>query len=315
MQRQPLSDRRHLHAVRRNRRPPRRPWRAAFFVVLAGAVLIGAGQVYRRGGPGEIPQTVPVRHGTVEVSVDTDVLIVRAERVYQAPAAGPVERLAKEGERVRAGTPVVRLSGAGEVSAAASGLVFYQLDGLEGLLDPAESGRWEPGWFKGLPVPEPRPASEGRVGQGQPLFKVVDNFGQALLAMVNMETLPLVDEGAQVAIRFPGRGGAVAEGKVARLWRDGHGALVYLTAPLFPQGLDGVRKARVTLVFDSITGTVVPRSAIDVRGGRQGVWVLEGTRPVFLPGKVVGGNAAEVVLEAPLLPGARVVRIAPTDMD
>ncbi len=318
MQRQSQTHRRHLRAVRGTLPPPsrpgRRPWRKLLLALTALGALAAGGFWLSRSRPIFVPETVSVRHGSVEVAVETDALVVRTERVYAAPSSGGVKRVAAEGQRVRVGSPVVAVEGT-QVVAENAGLVSYQVDGLEASLSTAQVAKWEPAWFKALPAPSPRPIADGRAEAGAPLFKVVDNFSQALVTLVNLEAMPPVDEGTTVRIRFPGWGGATSEGRIARIAREGSEALLYLTAPTFPEALSGVRKASVSVVFDSFTGLVVPRTAIDVRGGRQGVWVLEGATPVFIPAKVLGGNVSEVVLEADLSPGARVVRTAPTHMD
>lgn len=317
--------RRHLHTLRRDlppTRPPRLPLRGPRlripWYIATGIALLAAGALYLRLWPNLPPATVNLAVRTLEVSLDEEALVVHGERVYTSPVAGQARRLVPEGQRVRVGTPVAEVAPNGgaaptTVFAETAGMLTFQVDGLEAALDPAQAVAWKPAWFKSLAAPNPRRLAEGRVESGGALFKIVDNVAQTLILVAEEGTLPIIDAGMTMQVRFAGRGAPV-EATLTRLERESGTALLHLTPQRLPQDLNAVRRAKITLIFATYFGKVVPRTAIDVRDGRQGVWALEDNEPVFTPARVLGGNVQDVVLETDLPPGSRILRQAPVRM-
>ncbi|HLN62933.1 MAG TPA: HlyD family efflux transporter periplasmic adaptor subunit, partial [Symbiobacteriaceae bacterium] len=199
-----------------------------------------------------------------------------------------------------------------DVTGDTAGVLVYQIDGLEGALGAAGAGQWKPSWFRSLTA-EPRKAGQS-VTAGEPLLKVVDNLSLNVLAVVPAAMLDGLGADQRIILRFADPDTPPVVARIARREIEGSEALLVLTAPVFPEELTWNRKVKVTLVFGSYQGLVVPRSAIDVRDGRQGVWVVDGTHESFRPVRVLGGNSAEVALEADLVPGLLVRTEAPTRM-
>jgi putative membrane fusion protein len=197
----------------------------------------------------------------------------------------------------------------GAVTAQTAGVLIYHVDGLEGSLNPAGAAAWTPSWFRTLAVPLRRSTGEGQVRAGAPLFKVVDNISQGLVLVVPADRVASLSTGNWVQLRSTGRDGLV-EARITRMVREGSEVLLHLTAPTLPEDLAGRRKLQVSLVLSDYTGKVVPRSAIDVRDGLQGVWIWEGKQPEFRPAPVIGGNQQELVLETDLPDGTRILRAA-----
>jgi putative membrane fusion protein len=199
-----------------------------------------------------------------------------------------------------------------EVSTEVAGVLTYQTDGMEGVLIPGGSKTWTPSLIRSL-APEPRKTGE-TVAKGAPLFKVVDNLSLSLLAVVPAGSLDGVPADARLFLRFPGHEEQPVATRVTRWDPVGGEQILLMTAPVFPEEFTQVRRVRATLVIGSFSGAIVPRSAIDVRDGKQGIWVIKGRTPVFYPARVVGGNEQDVALETDLQPGISVVKAAPTWM-
>lgn len=201
-----------------------------------------------------------------------------------------------------------------QVLADSAGILVYQVDGLEAALTPTSTADWKPSWFRSL-VTNPRQTADGTVEAGDPLFKIVDNLSIGLLALVPESDLPAtLPEDGRVQLHFPAWPGRPVAARITSVQREGGEVLLHLTAPVFPGELTGLRRVRVTLLFARFGGLVAPRSAIDVRGGKQGVWVHNHGDPYFHPVRVLGGNAQEVALETDLQPGTRLLRVAPRQM-
>lgn len=201
-----------------------------------------------------------------------------------------------------------------EVLADSAGILVYQIDGLEAVLTPTVTSGWTPSWFRSL-VTAPRPTAEGPVAVGDPIFKVVDNLTIGLLLLVSEGALPAeLPADGRVQLHFPAWPGRLVAARITAVEREGGEVLLHLSAPVFPGELTGLRRVRVTLLFERYGGMVAPRSAIDIRDGKQGVWVHNQGDPYFHPVRVLGGNAQEVALETSLQAGTRLLRTAPKDM-
>lgn len=260
------------------------------------------------------PSSEPVillEEGAVSVTLLAEGLVVRPEAVVKAPAAGRAERLIAEGERVRTGTPVVRLTpGPGVVAAPLSGVVSYQVDGLEEALAPANASQWTPLRINSLRFQGSTATGEGEVAEGTPLFKVVDNLALGLLVVAPADRVASLSEASKVRLRLNGEE-AVITARTTRWEREGEEALLHLTALDQSQELTGRRRVQVSLILGTYEGMIAPRTAIDIREGVQGVWVQHGGRAVFHRVRVLGGNEAEVALETDLPRGTRIFRSAP----
>lgn len=117
-----LAHRKHLRAVRREVEVRSRrmvAFRRAIWFLLFGGTL-GLATLFLWPKPPE-PAIAELLHGTVEVTVEADALILRQEAVYTAPVSGQVQRLIAEGQRVRVGdVPLTIGSGAGAGAPAAA---------------------------------------------------------------------------------------------------------------------------------------------------------------------------------------------------
>lgn len=201
------------------------------------------------------------------------------------------------------------------VSAKGSGVVLYQVDGLEGALNLADTEHWSPSWVRALPYPAQQAGSNGVVGAGQPLFKVVDDLDLDLIAIIPSSRLTpaqrtLMQEGG-VAVKIAGRERAVTA-RVRRMVEEGEELLLHLTVPVPATDALKLRRIRISLLLESYEGVVVPRSAIDVEGGVTGVWLFAHQKYSFIPVRVVGGNQAEVAVLGDLPPDAEIL-IAPAE--
>jgi putative membrane fusion protein len=193
-----------------------------------------------------------------------------------------------------------------------AGLLTYQLDGLESALSPARAKDWKPSTVKALTAQlEPIPDV---VAKGDPVLKVVDSLSLTLIAVVPDAVVARLGGETQVSLRFAGREGPPVVAQISRQVSEGGEVLLVLTAPVFPEELAQQRNFRATVVLGGASGLLVPRTAIDVRGGLQGVWVVAGTERTFHPARVLGGNDNVVALETDLTVGTRVLATAPTSM-
>lgn len=205
-------------------------------------------------------------------------------------------------------------AGLTDVTVEGSGVLVYQLDGLEQALSGAAAADWNPAWFRRL-APAPRRIGQGNVAKGAPVFKVVDNLSLGLLLVVPEASLARLASDGELQLRFPGRSAQPVSGRVVRRVAEKGEALLQISAGVVPEELTELRRVRVTLVMASETGMIAPRSSIDVRDGQQGVWAEIGRDYAFYPVRVTGGTNEHVALETALPVGTRILRQAPTHID
>lgn len=179
------------------------------------------------------------------------------------------------------------------VRAPFSGIVSFQLDGLEEELSTA------------IPLVDmlqkkgngARVQDGASVDLGQPLFRVVDPAATVHVALEARGPVPL-SAGEQVALAFdhipertfPGR--LVEAVQLDRTW---HG-LVALSA--MDSSLVMQRESNATLLARIAEGIVVPTSALAERNGELGVYLLLGNEPIFRRVRVLGGNEERVAIDS-----------------
>ncbi|WP_374712327.1 HlyD family efflux transporter periplasmic adaptor subunit [Symbiobacterium terraclitae] len=218
---------------------------------------------------------------------------------------------AQDPPEIPAGWPVGE---AQVVTTDVSGVVLYQTDGLEEILTPEAVAGWGPASLLNLPYPDVTEAPQGTVAQGAPLFKLVDDLQVEMLLLVPAERLPesaradLLANGA--TLKVAGRD-LPLEATVLRIAEEGEHVLLHLSAPLPSADALRVRRIRVSLLLAEYEGTILPRSAVDVEGGRTGVWVARRNGYRFVPARVLGGTDDEVAVEADLSPDAEVLTEPP----
>lgn len=289
--------------------------------------------------PAPAPVTQPAGNGTTQQQVDqlTVAIFAKATAINTAKANGDFEtadllqaeldELSVRQQELAAqigrsqpvvtappSHPVAQTQGPvlGEITATVAGLVIYQTDGLESSLAAGREGEWKPSLLSSLSA-MPRAAPQA-VAKGDPVLKVVDNLSLSLLVVVPQTAMKDLGESDRLSVRFTGRDGPPVTARIIRRVPEGESLLLVLSAPVFPEELVHQRRFRATLLLGSYEGLVVPRTAIDVRDGLQGVWVLAGIETRFHPVRVIGGNADLLALETDLQPGTAVLKHAPTWM-
>lgn len=304
--------RRYLRLVTNEPKPRRFRW----FWLLLLLILVGAGGAgawYLFTTPGLAVETVAAEQGEIRLGATVDAFVLREEVLLKAPASGNLTQLATGGKRVRTGTTIAQVGGA-DLTPDLPGNVIWEVDGLEGYTLGALKEA-TPAWFAGLPQPEPRQIADGAAVQaGDPIGRLVIGSERALVAVVPTGSIPTQWNPKQLKVAIPSQNWTGSGAEVE--WKgEGAERLMLLRNRDLPEGLGSVRKVRLELTFASYKGTIVPRTAVDVRGGRQGVWILKGGQRTFLPGAVIGGDGTTVAMDLTVDAGAQVLKVAPSHLD
>lgn len=303
---------RYLRLVKNEPKPRRSGWIwLLLLLLLLGGGGAGAWIVYVQ--PTLVVETVAAEQGEIRLATTVDAVVLREEALVKAPASGSLSQLVANGKRVRTGTAIAKVGGT-ELTPELPGNVAWEVDGLESVtLEALKEAT--PAWFSSLPQPQPRQIADGAsVQEGEPVGRLVVGSERALVAVVPAAVIPARWDPARLVVAIPAQNWKGSGESVT--WKgEGAERLLILKDRNLPEGLGAVRKVRLELTFASYKGTIVPRTAIDVREGKQGVWVVKGGQRSFVPGAVVGGDGTMVAMNLTVDNGAQVLKVAPSHPD
>lgn len=220
-------------------------------------------------------------------------LLVKSEQVFYAPYAGKVSIFAMDGERIPVGDTIVELTGAEGKKvffARTSGLVSFQVDGLETTLRPVMLDNFQQNYrdFRGKAI---RINDGDKVNAGRPLFKLVDNFALYLLVEAPAHEVAHYRVGEKIWATFDQM---TIIGWVEKILDNR--CLFIIRMERFPDEMVNKRWVNTTIMTDIYSGIIVPRSAVIEYMGNKGVFVNRLKKTVFQPVNVVNGTAARVVV-------------------
>lgn len=280
-------------------------------LVIVLLVLVAGGLwIYRTGHSTRGLEYVRAETGTVKHEQKAKAFFANEETLIHAPAGGEVEKLAAPGQRLRRGESAAKIKQPGgadqTVGVPAGGLIFYSVDGLEGL--------WTAENFKTMELNKllntPSSAQDiTTVYSGQAMGKMVNNLAPTT-AFVELGSLDGLSLGKSLRFRI---GDKIFSGKIIRKSDNPTGVVLE-----FNEYVDGSVEQR-TQEITWITkpegkGIVVPRSALWTRGEEQGVFaVIEGVLH-FRQVKVQDENETEAAVEG-LPSGLLVVKNPESDLD
>ncbi|MBM7867557.1 hypothetical protein GTO89_12730 [Heliobacterium gestii] len=219
--------------------------------------------------------------------------VIRDEKVVHASMAGHVQRLVKDGDRVRVGAPVVRLKGVSSVGeemgsqqdlpSPRAGLIVYRLDGLEEVLDPRSLDELSTEQLAALAERPAEIPPDGLAQAGQGLFKVIDNVEKAhFLTHYNVKDLG----GALVPSRrltlALSASGPTFYGKVLQVrGTDDVWAVIQLLNP--PADVFKSRRLPLRIVDKIHKGILLSKDTLVDRNGEKGVWLAVKNRAEWRP--------------------------------
>lgn len=219
-------------------------------------------------------QVIAAMEGSLDVALETEAWLVNTETVITSGMEGKLEKTVQEGERVRKGSIVARVNSQVrgtkvDLTGPISGVVSYNVDGLEGVLTPKNLIEWDLEKFEGL-----KPASPaGELVQGgQGVFKLVDNLlpTYVLFKLPKQGVALALGEKVNLAL-----GEQKLSGKVIKISKQGPEAgLAVALSSFLPQSL-GQRQIKIGwLDKNPVKGVIIPAPALQQRQGNTGVFVL-----------------------------------------
>ncbi|MFA5536938.1 MAG: HlyD family efflux transporter periplasmic adaptor subunit [Bacillota bacterium] len=283
--------------------------RFVFYLVLIGIVVYFAYEPLEGLIARKFAEVYEAEIGVVERELLVpNALLVRDETLLFAPESGVLIILAPEGKRVaekellaRIQTPQGQLK---EVIAVRSGIVCYHLDGLEGVVDSAETP------FSGIAAErlvafELKENKQGtQLIKGQPLLKLVNNL-KSMYLRIKFDSMYLEDfppEGKRVIFRVGGQEFSAIVKEILS-----QGVNVFAVLELNKGEFLHERELDVNLVLKTAKGIKIPNTALIETGEDKAVYKVFATGHRLTPVRILLQNQEYAIVEG-LSRGDRIVR-------
>jgi len=211
--------------------------------------------------------------GEVRSTLDLQGILIADEQVLVAPAAGRIQWLVPDGQRVRIGQTVARITTAGGIAAAinapAAGLLSYTTDGLETVLRSASLPDMTMPALTGLKTVTVAGGQE--VGAGQDVGRVTDNLDPVYI-YVDPAQVPsgMLAQGKPWLLTWQGQ----ELPAVVSFLRGPAGGL-FLRLGRYPDQMVGARQVNFAAVTRTLSGYLVPQTALVARGGQTGLYLVQ----------------------------------------
>lgn len=179
----------------------------------------------------------------------------------------------------------------------ASGVVSYQLDGLESEINPSTMELLDEGSMRAIDGQSVNICA-GKAVKGEPLFKIVDNRDWYAVAWIDESDLGKYKEGA--AIKLELSDSQYVEGKVYKLVDQGERVMLIMNFSTYFHELGAMRKVTADVVTSDESGLIIKNSFIKSVDGQIGVYVndIEGGEPKFTPVSVIDTDGELSLIKA-----------------
>ncbi|MCK8827613.1 hypothetical protein MWH25_07640 [Natroniella acetigena] len=251
---------------------------------------------------------VTTTYGTIRDRIETEGLLIRNEKITFAPQEGELQLYVPEGERVRSGTRIASVVGTEEKELYNynSGLLSYQVDGLEMTLREESRANLTYDQFVNLRGKVNQVSSEERVNAGRPIFKIIDNFKFYLAVLLPQDEVMNYEEGSSVEVLFSELGERYFTGEIDQILFDQPDNIMLIKFNSLISDLIELRKAEVEIIREVHSGIVVPISALIEQEDTVGVMVSSYTNRYFKEVEVVGQVGDQVVIKG-VGPGVEII--------
>lgn len=211
--------------------------------------------------------------------VTVEGVIIKKEHLVPAQYSGSVTFSVADGQRVKAGTALGKISASAldaatgvkdyAIRATASGVICTHMDGLETVLTPASLESIE---IPPLDKIENKESQEpGLVEKGQPIAKIVDNLAPVYIH--SQLSMDLIDK-LEANVKSP----------IAMEWQDytleaflhkakrGSQPGVILVLKKYPDELVHRRLLVMNLTTETLEGLLVPEKSLVIKEGQEGIY-------------------------------------------
>ncbi|MGE4284070.1 MAG: HlyD family efflux transporter periplasmic adaptor subunit [Clostridia bacterium] len=155
-----------------------------------------------------------------------------------------------------------------------SGVVSYQIDGMEQILNPDKINEYMPSHFQNLENIETGDNLETKIGQ--PVVKIINNFEWYIGFLMEAKKIYPLAIGDKVDIRFRDLNNTTIDANIMYISpEEKENVVVVVSSNKYIESLHEVRKANCDIIKHSYEGFKVPISAVRVKDGKTGVYIVK----------------------------------------
>jgi len=168
-----------------------------------------------------------------------------------------------------------------EIYAQHTGIVSYETDGYEQLLNPANLKDFKLKDIKEL-MDDVEPRAQDNKNEGG--VKVVNNFEWYVVSIVNEKDIEGVKVGKKIKLRFAELGGEVLNGEIQVISEAEEGEkLIAIKINEYLKDFHKKRTTRIEIIKDYYEGFLVPAESIVQKDNISGVYVIKSGKVKFVP--------------------------------
>jgi|LSQX01.1.fsa_nt_gb putative membrane fusion protein len=176
-----------------------------------------------------------------------------------------------------------------------SGIISYEIDGLEEVLVPSNLSELDPGDFDFLEDYDFDEAYSKISNKGFPAAKIIDNFGWYIAAQVPETSLYSLAVGDNVSVCFFDYDDTTITASINHISNAQRGnVIIVLLLNQYIEDFYSNRKMNIGIISNSYSGLKIPASAIRVQDGKTGVFAVRNRMAKFFEVEVLSqsGNFA-----------------------
>lgn len=218
-------------------------------------------------------QTYIAEYGTLDVSVETEGIIVRNEKAYNAKSSGKVERIAEAGQLYKAKRQIVSVGG-NAIYNDDIGIVSYFYDGFESKLSGDNLDEIKKDFFKDFKSsPGIQKAVSGKAEAGNTVFKIIDRTRWYFVCWIDKDEEEVFTVGRTVTVSFDEENQVLMN--VDSVTKDGKELKVVFSTNRQYKDFDQHRVVKCTITAKSSNGIIINTDSIAEKDGVSGVYVID----------------------------------------
>lgn len=179
------------------------------------------------------------------------------------------------------------------VYAPISGIISYNIDGMEELLSPSNIQNITYDKIKDINIKKPKTKREKRsfVDSNQPVLKIIDNFSYYMAVPMKNK----LQKGKNYVVKFTSFNKATKGKLIQTANKPEFLGIFRLNSDI--KELLNERKVEVEVLVDSFYGKIVPTDSLITLEGKEGVYLIKRSKRFFKPVKVIAKNDKYAIIE------------------
>ena len=278
---------------------------------------------------GVLEDTAVLKYGSLPVTDDANVLIVRNETLFVAGSEGKLSYKIDESTKVRKGTKIVgldsqrvverkedsdgnevepeseysdilkRAKGDTEVSdgntSNISGVVSYHVDGYEKRLTPKTIKNLDKETIENISPDDVINVKRKTTLKGDPLYKTAQNIMWYMVFWKEKdENIDYYEDNDNVKVNI---GNTQIDATIKKVYKKENGYLIVLSTDMYYKYYSRYRKADISVVFAEYQGLIVENGSIVKVDGKNGVYVKQTDETYkFTPVNILAASGGHSVL-------------------